>query len=121
DLIEPTVPDAPNMLYVHQSVVGDHRVTFFIKSDGTVRMGSRHNDGKGITFWQLNTDGSFKIQQSNDTVDPEDTSNNLSAISLEENGNVVLQSQSHSLEVTSGGILIDGKTWEDATGSSLSS
>jgi hypothetical protein len=110
DLIEPTVPDAPNMLFVHQGVYDKHRVTFFIKSDGTVRMGSRHADGQGVTFYQLGTDGSFRIQQSNDTVDPEDESNNFSAMSIEEDGTVLLQAGEHKLAIGPNGITLDGGT-----------
>src|SRR5437763_7475263 len=110
DLIEPTVPDAPNMLFVHQGVYDKHRVTFFIKSDGTVRMGSRHADGKGVTFYQLGTDGSFRIQQSKDTVDPEDKSSNFSAMSIEDDGTVLLQAGEHKLTIGPSGITFDGGT-----------
>jgi hypothetical protein len=119
DLIEPTVPDAPNMLYVHQSVVGDHRVTFFIKSDGTVRMGSRHADGGGVTFWQMNTDGSFKIQQSNDTVDPEDESSNFSSFSINEHGDIILQAGNSVLSIGKEGLLLNGGAISGGSGGSI--
>ncbi len=110
DLIEPKSPTAPTVLYVHQGVYGDHRVTFFIKSDGTVRLGSRHKDGEGITFQELKTDGSFSVVQKNDTTDPEAESHKFSQFQLTEDGNLLLQSQDHKLEVTSDkGVLINGR------------
>lgn len=108
DLIEPTSPKAPTMLYVHQGVYDNHRVTFFIKSDGTVRLASRNINGHGITYQEMKTDGSFGIVQKQDTTDPEADSQKFSKIGIEKNGNITLRSPDHKLEITSSGVLIDG-------------
>lgn len=108
DLIEPKSPNAPTVLYVHQGVYNNHRVTFFIKSDGTVRLGSRNVNGEGITFMEMCTDGTFRIVQKADSLDPEENSEKFSQIGIEENGNILLKSQEHKLEITNDDILIDG-------------
>lgn len=108
DLIEPTSPDAPTVLYVHQAVYDKHRVTFFIKSDGTVRLASRNVNGQGVTYQQLNTDGSFSIVQKQDTQNPDEDSKKFSQIAIEKNGNVLLQTPDHKFEITPEGVLIDG-------------
>lgn len=109
ELIEPTSPKSPTLIYVHQGVYDNHRVTFFIKSDGTVRLGSRHLDGGGITFQELKTDGSHFIVQKRDTINPEEPTEKFSRIGIRENGEVVLEAKGHTLEVTNKGILINGK------------
>lgn len=113
DLIEPTSPNAPTVLYVHQAVYDNHRVTFFIKSDGTVRLASRNVNGKGITYQELGTDGSFSIVQKRDTTDPEAASKAFSSMSIEKSGNIVLQGIKHKLEITDTGVLVDGQTISD--------
>ena len=118
ELIEPTSPNSPTLLYVHQGVYDKHRVTLFIKSDGTVRLASRHLNGQGITYQELNTDGSFSITQKRDTVDPEEESKAFSKIGIEYNGNVLLQGHNQKLEITKDGILIDGKLIGSFGGSS---
>lgn len=109
DLIEPKSPDAPTVLYVHQSVNGNHRTTFFIKPDGTVRVGSRHKDGEGVTFQQLSPNGSFTVTQKKDTSDPEDDSNKFSEMTLTEQGEIILGSQNHTLEIRNDGVYVDGE------------
>lgn len=109
DLIEPTSPNAPTVLYVHQAIYDKHRVTFFIKSDGTVRLASRNINGQGVTYQELKTDGSFSIVQKQDTVNPEEDSNKFSEISIKKNGNILLKSPDHNLEITHDGIMVDGK------------
>ncbi|AMQ66607.1 glycerophosphoryl diester phosphodiesterase [Bacillus phage Shbh1] len=109
DLIEPKSPDSPTLLYVHQGVYGDHRVTFFIKSDGTVRVGSRHLDGEGITYQELNTDGSYNITQKHDTVNPEELSEKFSTMSMDDEGNITLKSLNHSLEIRNDGAFLNGR------------
>lgn len=110
ELIEPVSPNAPTVLYVHQGIYDKHRVTFFIKSDGTVRLASRHLDGKGITYQEVGTDGSFSIVQKKDTTNPEIDSKKFSKIGILENGNVVLQSPDHIFEINPEGIFYDGKS-----------
>lgn len=107
--IEPASPNSPTILYVHQGVYDRHRVTFFIKSDGTVRLGSRHLDGGGITFQEMKTDGSFFIVQKKDTINPEEPSEKFSRIGIRDNGEVILEAKDHILEVTNRGILINGR------------
>src|SRR5699024_8791494 len=107
--IEPVSPEAPTILYVHQGVYDDHRVTFFIKSDGTVRVGSRHVDGEGITFQEMKRDGTFSIIQKKDTVDPEEDTQRFSRMEINENGHVILKSRRHNLEITDNGVYVDGK------------
>ena len=110
ELIEPKSPNAPTVLYVHQGVYDNHRVTFFIKPDGTVRVGSRHKNGEGVTFQELKTDGSFSIVQKGDTTNPEGESTKFSQFQLTEEGSLLLQSRSHKLEVhPEKGVLINGK------------
>jgi len=109
ELIEPKSPDAPTVLYVHQGVYGNHRVTFFIKSDGTVRLGSRHTSGEGITFMELGTNGAFHVFQKRDTVDPEDESEKFSSLGIDDTGAVALASSNHRLEVNEEGVFVDGK------------
>jgi hypothetical protein len=116
DLIEPTSPDAPTVLYVHQAVYDKHRVTFFIKSDGTVRLASRNINGKGVTYQQLNTDGSFAIVQKQDTQNPEETSQKFSQMAIEANGNILLQTPDHKFEITPDGLMYDGKPLFSFTG-----
>jgi hypothetical protein len=108
ELIEPQSPNSPTVLYVHQGVYDDHRVTFFIKSDGTVRVGSRHLDGDGITFQQFNTDGSYVVQQSRGTTDPETTPVKFSKMEIDENGSIILQSGTAKLVVSEEGISVNG-------------
>jgi hypothetical protein len=110
ELIEPVSPDAPTVLYVHQSVYDKHRVTFFIKSDGTVRLGSRHLDGGGITFMEMGTNGSFQVTQAQDTTNPEDTSKVFSAFGIKEDGTVFLQSTDHVLQVKNDGVYVDNES-----------
>lgn len=110
ELIEPKSPEAPTVLYVHQGIYGKHRVTFFIKSDGTVRLGSRHTSGEGITFMELSTNGAFNVFQKRDTTDPEDESEKFSKLGIEENGAVALESSNHRLEVNEEGVFVDGKS-----------
>jgi hypothetical protein len=109
ELIEPTSPNSPTLLYVHQGVYDKHRVTFFIKSDGTVRLASRHLNGKGITYQELKTDGSFGIVQKRDTTNPEEDSQQMSKVEIDYNGNVNLQGPGHKLEITKNGVFVDGK------------
>ncbi|AMO26011.1 hypothetical protein Blue_188 [Bacillus phage Deep Blue] len=109
ELIEPTSPHSPTVLYVHQGVYDNHRVTFFLKSDGTLRVGSRHRNGKGITYQEMKTDGSFSIVQKQDTTDPEEISKKFSKFEIAENGDVTIQSPDHKLTITKDGVLIDGK------------
>jgi len=116
ELIEPKSPDAPTVLYVHQGVYGDHRVTFFIKSDGTVRLGSRHTSGEGITFMELGTNGAFHVFQKRDTTDPEADSEKFSKLGIDDTGAVALESTNHRLEVTDEGVFVDGKAIATFTG-----
>lgn len=109
ELIEPVSPNAPTVLYVHQAIYDNHRVTFFIKSDGTVRLASRHTVGQGITFQELKTDGTISFVQKKDTIDPEEESKVFSKIEISQNGNIVLQTPDHKLEITPSGLLYDGK------------
>ncbi|AIW03320.1 tail fiber protein [Bacillus phage Mater] len=109
ELIEPKSPQAPTVLYVHQGIYDNHRVTFFIKSDGTVRLGSRHTSGTGVTFMEMTTSGAFQVFQKKDTTDPEDESEKYSKFGIEEDGAVVLESPEHRLEVNEEGVFIDGK------------
>lgn len=108
ELIEPVSPNSPTLLYVHQGVYDNHRVTFFIKSDGTFRIGSKHLDGSGITFQELKTDGSYSITQKKGTTDPEEDTQTLSKIEVDSDGNIVLQTPDHKLEVNKDGVLVDG-------------
>ncbi|AHZ10405.1 tail fiber protein [Bacillus phage Hoody T] len=111
ELIEPESPKAPTLLYVHQGIYDDHRFTVFIKSDGTFRVGSRHTKGNrhGITYQQMNPDGSFSIVKKNDTTDPEEESYDQSSMEILPNGNVLLQNPQHKFEITEEGVLVDGK------------
>lgn len=109
ELIEPTSPNSPTVLYVHQGIYDKHRVTFFLKSDGTLRVGSRHRNGRGITYQEMKTDGSFSIVQKHDTTNPEEVSHKFSKFEISENGDVVIQSPDHKLTITKDGVLIDGK------------
>lgn len=109
ELIEPTSPNSPTVLYVHQGIYDNHRVTFFLKSDGTLRVGSRHRNGKGITYQEMKTDGSFSIVQKQDTTDPEEISKKFSKFEISETGDVTIQSPDHKLTITKDGVLIDGK------------
>lgn len=118
ELIEPVSPDSPTLLYVHQGVYDKHRVTFFIKSDGTVRLGSRHTDGKGITFHELNPDGSIGFVQKKDTANPEEESKKFSQMKIKDNGDIILQTPDHSFEIKPEGIMYDGKPLFTAGGGS---
>ena len=109
DLIEPKSPNSPTLLYVHQGIYDKHRVTFFIKSDGTVRLGSRHSEGTGVTFMEMTTDGAFQITQKKDTTNPEESVEKFSKIGIEADGSVVMKSANHTLEVTEEGVMVDGK------------
>lgn len=109
ELIEPESPDAPTMLYVHQSVYDNHRTTFFVKADGTFRLGSRHISGGGITYQELRPDGSYSIVKKNDTENPEEESSDLSSIEILKDGNVVLQNPKTKMEITDEGVLVNGK------------
>ena len=110
ELIEPKSPDSPTLLYVHQGIYDKHRVTFFIKSDGTVRLGSRHTEGTGITFMEMTTDGAFQITQKVGTNNPEEEAEKFSSMGIDKDGNVILKSRAHALEVNEEGVYIDGKT-----------
>jgi hypothetical protein len=110
ELIEPKSPKSPTLLYVHQGVYDKHRVTFFIKSDGTVRLGSRHTEGVGVTFMEMTTDGAFQIVQKSGSTNPEEDVEKFSKMGIEPNGTVVLKSQEHLLEVNDKGVFIDGKS-----------
>lgn len=116
ELIEPASPNSPTLLYVHQGIYDKHRVTFFIKSDGTVRLGSRHLNGKGITFQELNTDGSMYFVQKRDTTNPEEESSAFSRIGITEDGKVILDSSKHSFEIRDEGVFVDGKPLASAIG-----
>ncbi|ULF49311.1 hypothetical protein [Bacillus phage MrBubbles] len=109
ELIEPESPDAPTMLFVHQSVYDNHRTTFFVKADGTFRLGSRHISGGGITYQELKPDGSYSIVKKNDTENPEEESSDLSSIEILKDGNVVLQNPKTKMEITDEGVLVNGK------------
>jgi len=109
ELIEPESPDAPTVLYVHQSIYNNHRTTIFIKSDGTFRLGSRHTEGGGITYQELKPDGSYSIVKKNDTENPEEESSDLSSIEILKDGNVVLQNPKTKMEITDEGVLVNGK------------
>ncbi len=109
ELIEPESPDAPTVLYVHQSIYNNHRTTIFIKSDGTFRLGSRHTEGGGITYQELKPDGSYSIVKKNDTENPEEESSDLSSIEILKDGNIVLQNPNTKMEVTDEGVLVNGK------------
>jgi hypothetical protein len=110
ELIEPKSAQSPTLLYVHQGVYDKHRVTFFIKSDGTVRLGSRHTEGVGVTFMEMTTDGAFQIVQKAGSTNPEESVEKFSKMGIEPNGTVVLKSQEHQLEVNDKGVFIDGKS-----------
>jgi len=116
ELIEPESPSSPTVLYVHQGVYEKHRFTIFIKSDGTFRMGSRNASGHGITYQQMNTDGSFSIVKKNDTTNPEEESYDQSSMEILKNGNVLLQNPKHKFEITDDGILVDGKKLSEIGG-----
>lgn len=109
ELIEPESPKAPTVLYVHQGIYEKHRFTVFIKSDGTFRMGTRNPNGHGITYQQMNPDGSFSIVKKNDTTNPEEESYDQSSMEILKNGNVLLQNPKHKFEITEEGIMVDGK------------
>lgn len=109
ELIEPKSPNAPTVLYVHQGIYDNHRVTMFIKADGTFRLGSRHVEGEGITFMQMGTDGAFEITQKKDTADPEQESTKFSKFGITPEGFLVLKSQKHLFEVNNDGVYVDGK------------
>lgn len=109
ELIEPKSPNSPTVLYVHQGIYDKHRVTFFIKADGTVRLGSRHTEGVGITFMEMTTDGAFSVVQKADTTNPEEAVEKFSKMGIDAEGNVILKSRDHELEVNSKGVYIDGK------------
>ncbi|AXF41855.1 tail fiber protein [Bacillus phage Saddex] len=109
ELIEPESPDAPTVLYVHQSIYDNHRTTFFVKADGTFRLGSRHLSGGGITYQELRPDGSYSIVKKNDTENPEEESSDLSSIEILKDGNVVLQNPKTKMEITDEGVLVNGK------------
>lgn len=107
--IEPKSADSPTLLYVHQGVYQDHRVTFFVKSDGTVRMASRHTDGKGITFQEMGTDGTFTITQKRDTTDPERASDNYSEFRMDPIGTLSLKTKGTHLEIRENGVFVNNK------------
>lgn len=109
ELIEPKSAASPTVLYVHQGIYESHRVTFFIKADGTVRMGSRHKEGTGITFMEMTTDGTFHIVQNKGTTDPEGEPEKFSKIGINDDGDVIMKSREHELAVNSKGVYIDGK------------
>lgn len=109
-LIEPKSPDSPTVLYVHQGIYSKHRVTFFIKSDGTVRLGSRHTNGEGITFMEMGTDGSFNVFRKEGTTNPEAESEKFSKFGIESDGTVALESPNNRLEVNQEGIYVNGKS-----------
>lgn len=109
ELIEPESPKAPTVLYVHQGIYEKHRFTVFIKSDGTFRMATRNPNGHGITYQQMNPDGSFSIVKKNDTTNPEEESYDQSSMEILKNGNVLLQNPKHKFEITEEGIMVDGK------------
>lgn len=109
ELIEPVSAKSPTVLFVHQGIYDKHRVTFFLKSDGTLRIGSRHTDGKGITYQEMKPDGSYSIVQKHDTTNPEEKSSKYSKFELAENGDVIIKSLDHTLSITADGVLIDGK------------
>lgn len=109
ELIEPKSPNSPTLLYVHQGIYDKHRVTIFLKADGTMRVGSRHLDGKGITFQEMRTDGSYSIVQQKDTPDPEMESKVFSKFEIRANGEVVLQTPDHKFEITKKGVLLNGQ------------
>jgi hypothetical protein len=116
DLIEPKSPNAPTVLYVHQGIYDKHRVTFFIKSDGTVRLGSRHTEGTGITFMELGTTGEFRIVKQNGTTNPEEEPETFSSMGITDSGNVVLQSENHVFEITKHGFFVDGQALSSFAG-----
>lgn len=109
ELIEPKSPNSPTMLYVHQGVYDKHRVTIFLKADGTMRVGSRHLDGTGITYQEMRTDGSYSIVQKKDTVNPEADSDEFSKIEIAADGEIVLQTPDNKFEITSKGVLLNGQ------------
>ncbi|APZ82547.1 glycerophosphoryl diester phosphodiesterase [Bacillus phage vB_BsuM-Goe3] len=109
ELIEPKSPYSPTLLYVHQGIYDKHRVTFFIKSDGTVRLGSKHTSGEGVTFFEMTTDGGFQVVQQKGTANPEETPEKFSKVGILEDGTVVMKSQKHVMEVNNDGVYIDGK------------
>lgn len=113
DLIEPNSPNAPTVLYVHQGVNSDHRTTFFIKPDGTLRVGSRHvhEDGtEGVTFQEMKTDGSFSVTQKEGTarIEEEVEKEKFSEINIDENGDILLKSRRNKFEVTKSGVYVNG-------------
>jgi archaellum component FlaC len=109
ELIEPKSATAPTLLYVHQGVYDKHRVTLFIKGDGTMRIGSRHTEGEGITYYEMRPDGGFEITQKADTTNPEEESSKYSSMGITKAGNVYLKSRDHLFELTEEGVLVDGK------------
>jgi hypothetical protein len=109
DLIEPKSSTAPTLLYVHQGVYDDHRVTLFIKGDGTLRVGSRHVNGEGVTYYEMKPDGGIEIAQKADTSNPEEESKDFSSMGITNTGNVYLKSRSHLFELSDEGVLVDGK------------
>lgn len=109
ELIEPKSPNSPTLLYVHQGVYDGHRVTFFIKADGTLRVGSRHLDGKGITFQEMRTDGTYSIVQQKDSTDPEMESKEFSKMEISKEGEVVLQSVDQKFEIRKDGVYLNDK------------
>jgi hypothetical protein len=109
ELIEPKSPNSPTVLYVHQGIYDKHRVTFFIKSDGTVRLGSRHTEGTGVTFMELTTTGGFRIIQQEGDTNPEVPTEAFSQIGIEDNGDVTLKSRDHKFEIKEDGLFVDGQ------------
>jgi len=109
DAIEPKSPQTPTLLYVHQGVYDKHRVTFFIKSDGTLRIGSRHLDGNGITFQELTPNGKINLEQRKGTISPEldFEREKFSKMSIEDDGTVILKSQNHTITLTNENIFVN--------------
>lgn len=90
--IEPVSPQCPTFLYVHQGVHTKHRLTVFFKSDGTYRVANRHIQREGVTYHQMDTDGTMSLIQQRDESNPEliEYAKEVSRIDIRENGSIAL-------------------------------
>ena len=107
--IEPVSPNSPTLLYVHKGAHDKHRTTIFIKSDGTFRQGSRHIQRDGMSYYQMNTDGSFSFVQMRDESNPKliEYAKEVTRLDVKENGEVEFEALGHKLRIDKEGIWAD--------------
>lgn len=101
--IEPKSAKPPTMLYVHQGVYGKQRLTFFIKSNGDLRIASRNVNETGVSFFELKNDGSIALVQKKGSIDPEAYTIEEARIGINARGNIVLKAHEQLLEITRSG------------------